>query len=54
MEREWVLIVQNSATEHFQVFDDTREVRKPKWLVVLLKFLALGSKLYGIPDLLVP
>ena len=45
-QNEWVLVVLNSATEHYQVFDDTREVHKPKWLVVLLKFLALGSKLY--------
>ena len=48
---EWVLIVQNSATEHYQIFDDSEPPRKCGWLELLLKFLAIGSKLYGIPVL---
>ena len=47
-QNEWVLVVLNSATEHYQVYDDTLEVRKPKWLRALLKMLLIGSKLYAI------
>lgn len=48
-QNEWVLIVQNSATVHYQVFDDTRKAPRPGWLRVLVKLLRLGSKLYGVP-----
>ena len=57
-QNEWVLIVQNSATLHYQVFDDTRQLpMRPGWFRVLLKFLQpmplgllrLGSRLYGVP-----
>ncbi len=47
-QNEWVLVVLNSATEHYQVYDETLEVRKPKWLRVLLKALLIGSKIYAI------
>jgi hypothetical protein len=60
-QNEWVLIVQNSATVHYQVFDDTQKAPRPGWLRVLLKLLQpipmsvalgivrLGSNLYGVP-----
>ena len=47
-QNEWGLVVLNSATEHYQVYDETLEVRKPKWLRMLLKALLIGSKLYGL------
>ena len=48
---EWVLIVLNSATERYQVYDETREKHRPGWFRVLLKLFALGSRIYGIPRL---
>ena len=49
---EWVLILQNSATESYQVLDETSERRKPGWLRLCLSVIAYGCNLYGIPQLL--
>jgi len=48
---EWVLILQNSAAESYQVLDETCDERpkKPGWLRLCLSVIAYGCNLYGIP-----
>ena len=46
---EWVFIVLHSETLHFQILDEELpEPRKPRWVLVLLKVLRVGSKFYGL------
>jgi hypothetical protein len=47
---EWVFIVLNSDTLHFQILDEglPPPSRHPRWIRVLLKVLKVGSKFYGL------
>jgi len=52
MNEGWVLIVQNSVSETYQIFDGKPQPRgKATWTQILLNVLAIGARLYGIPIL---
>jgi|AP95_1055475.scaffolds.fasta_scaffold10014_2 hypothetical protein len=52
MNEGWVLIVQNSVSETYQIFDGIPRPRdKTTWTQILLRVLAVGARLYGIPIL---
>jgi hypothetical protein len=47
---EWVYLVLNSETLHFQILDEgmPHPRRHPHWVRVLLRLIALGTKFYGL------
>ena len=46
---EWVLVLQDSATESYQILDETLDEPKPGWLRLCIRVIVYGCKLYGIP-----
>ena len=46
---EWVLVLQDSATESYQILDETLDEPKPGWLRLCISVIVFGCRLYGIP-----
>ena len=58
---EWVLVLQDSATESYQILDETLDEPKPGWLQPItaivdrgivqlcISVIVFGCRLYGIP-----
>ena len=55
---EWVLVLQDSATESYQILDETLDEPKPGWMQPIIdrgivqlciSVIVFGCRLYGIP-----